>query len=193
MNELQIFLGLKNREPEAFNILYESLFPKVCYYVEKITGDEFEAQDITNICFAKLWQADISSFDSLTQIKKYIFTVGKNAAFDYLRKCRVHKNYQEYIKHGFNIPDNDQHDALLYEVEMLEILWQEIERLPPQCRQVFKLCYLEKMSRQEVAEIYNISINTVHVHCRNALTRLRQIFMENELLVLLFVLAVCMN
>lgn len=190
MNDLQILSGLKNWEREAFSILYESLFPKVCYYVQKITDDIYEAQDITNMSFIKLWQADMEKFNSLLQVQKYIFTVARNAALDYLKKCRVRKTYQEYLKHELNTFQNEPNESLLYEVEMMEALWQEIERLPPQCQVVFKLCYLEKMSRHDVAKICNLSVNTVHVHCRNALIRLRQIFMEKELLILLFLLAI---
>jgi RNA polymerase sigma-70 factor (ECF subfamily) len=48
-------------------------------------------------------------------------------------------------------------------------LREEILKLPPQCRQVFKLRREEELSNKEIARQMNISENTVEQHMRKAL------------------------
>jgi DNA-directed RNA polymerase specialized sigma24 family protein len=53
--------------------------------------------------------------------------------------------------------------------------------------------YIEKLPRPRVAEILNITAGTVNVHCANAMKKLRKIFSERELAVLLVAVGVCAN
>jgi RNA polymerase sigma-70 factor (ECF subfamily) len=141
--------------------------------------------------FAKVWEQS-ARFNSIDEIKAYLFTIARNAAFNYLRKIRSRHNYETHLA---NQPKEEESlsEKLRFEVEMLERLRQEIEKLPDQCREVFKLAYIQRIPRAEVAEKLNISLGTVHVHCSNALNRLRQRFSEREFILMLLFLELSRN
>ena len=63
-----------------------------------------------------------------------------------------------------------------------------IESLPPKCREVFKLSYLEDLSNREISERLGISQSTVENHIYSALKQLRQKLSKEQLLLLLALL-----
>jgi RNA polymerase sigma-70 factor (ECF subfamily) len=187
MNDLLLIERLKQKDREAFNLLFTRLFPKVLYYAEQLTKDRPEGEDIAMNSFTKVWE-QANRFNSVGEIEAFLFTIARNAAFNYLRKIKAQHNYETHLANQPKEAEEGLAEKLRFEVEMLEKLYQEIEKLPEQCREVFKLAYIKRMPRAEVAEKLNISVGTVHVHCSNALNRLRQKFSEREFALLLLFL-----
>jgi RNA polymerase sigma-70 factor (ECF subfamily) len=66
--------------------------------------------------------------------------------------------------------------------EMFAVLRMEVEKLPADCRRVFKMLYYEGKKPAEVAAILNISVNTVAAHRYNALKFLRKNSLTDRLL-----------
>lgn len=196
MDEALILNGLKAGDKKAFDLLYDLLYEQVCFYAEQIVKDEMEAEDIAIHSLAKFWEKGANDFESFIQIRTYIFLTARNAAFDFLRKVKtqrtVHRNLV-YMTTEIEESIADLADLALYKVEMLQFLTEEIEKLPDQCRETFKLVFIEKMPRPLVAEKLNITLNTVHSHCANAKNRLKQIFSERELIILLLLAGMCPN
>lgn len=191
MDDDLLIKGLKQKDRKAFNILFTRLFPKVLYYAGHLTKDKLEGEDIAMNSFVKVWE-QVDRFNSISELNAYIFTVARNASFNYLRKIRAQHNYETHLA---NQPTEEESlsEKLRFEVEMLDKLYQEIEKLPGQCREVFKLTYIKRMPRAEVAEKLNISLGTVHVHCSNALNRLKKRFSENDFMLLLLSLELYRN
>lgn len=193
MDDTQIFFALKARDKQAFDALYDMLYPQVRFFTEQITKDHGEAEDIAIHALAKFWEKGPDDFETILQVRKYIFTIARNAAFDFLKKIKVRKIHQRDIIYMTPATEESLVESTLYKVEMLQVLMAEIENLPEQCRETFKLVYIEKMPRLKVAEILNITAGTVNVHCANAMKKLRKIFSERELAVLLVAVGVCVN
>ena len=192
MDDAILIKGLNQKDKKAFNVLFTRLFPKVLYYAENLTKDRFEGEDIAMNSFARFWEQS-AQFNSINEVQAYIFTIARNASFNYLRKIKAQHNYETHLSNQPKETEESLSEKLRFEVEMLERLYQEIEKLPETCREVFKLTYIKRMPRAEVAEKLNIAIGTVHVHCSNALNRLRQRFSESELFMLLILLELCRN
>lgn len=192
MNDAILLEGLKQKDRKAFNALFDLLFAPLCHFTEQIIKDEIEAEDIAIHSFAKFWEHG-GAFHSVNEVKGFIYTVARNAAFDYLKKIKVQQSYQCHIAYVSSEAEEMIADRALYEVEMLERLFQEIEQLPAQCREAFKLTYINRLPRTVVAEKLHISVGTVHVHCSHAIKKLREKFSEKELLLLLLVVDLCKN
>lgn len=200
MDEAQILIGLKAGDKKAFNLLYDLLYEDICFYAEQIIKDEkaaqMEAEDIAIHSLAKFWEKGATGFDTFLQVKVFIFRTAKNAAIDYIRKVRMQKIHQRnlvYITSDTEQSSSEQADLALYKLEMLRVLAAEIEKLPEQCRETFKLVFIENMPRPLVADKLNITLNTVHSHCANAKNRLRQIFSEKDFVILLLLIGLCRN
>jgi RNA polymerase sigma factor (sigma-70 family) len=65
---------------------------------------------------------------------------------------------------------------------MIVILRNEIEKLPAQCKKVFKLSRFENFKYREIAKTLDISEKTVENHIGNALKVLRARFLEDQTL-----------
>jgi RNA polymerase sigma-70 factor (ECF subfamily) len=63
--------------------------------------------------------------------------------------------------------------------EKIQQVRQEIEKLPDQCKLVFKLSRYEELSQQEIADRLNISIKTVKNHIGKALKTLEENLRES--------------
>jgi RNA polymerase sigma-70 factor (ECF subfamily) len=192
MDESRIVYGLQKRQLEAFNLLFDSLYFKVQYYVEQITNDSLEAEDIAIQSFAKFWEQDLSKFDTIEKIKNFIFFIAKNSAIDFLRKQKVVEMNEATISY---LTDQEAYviERTAYKIEMLEFLNNEIEKLPTQTKTVLKLVYFENLTSREVAERLHISDGTVRNLCYQAIQKLRRKFSDNELMFLLVIVSVCKN
>lgn len=189
MDEANILKGLRANEMDAFKALFDSLFTNVRFYTEQITKDQKEAEDIALHAFTKFWERGMTGIETMTQVRNTIYYMARNAAIDYLRRLKVQQSFQQQLVYLTPEGEDSRLDHSQYTTEMVAALFEEIEKLPGRTKEVFKLYYLDKISRQEIARQLNISVNTVHVLCSEALTRLRLILSEKrELLVLLLLI-----
>lgn len=196
MDEAQLFLDLKAGDRKAFDLLFDLLYEKVCFYTEHITKDEMEAEDIAVNSLVKFWERGPDTFESLLHVKNFIFRTAKNAALDFLKKNKIqrtHKHNLVYITTEFEENMAEVAERARYKVEMLQQLVDEIDNLPKQCSEIFRLVFIENMPRPNVAEKLAISLSTVHNQCAIAKQKLRQIFDERELIFLLLLIGLCPN
>ena len=61
----------------------------------------------------------------------------------------------------------------LYSRDIRSILDNAISKLPPRCREVFLLSYVENLSDKEISVRLGLSVSTVENHIHSALVRLR--------------------
>lgn len=129
------------------------------YFVRKMIPDDQEAEDIVANCFVKLWQRR-EDFQTEENIKAFLYISCRNACLDHLRHLKIKTTAQDnYLQH---LEVNE--DSILYQIiksEILGILNQEIEQLPENYRQVFKLIYFEQKKTDEIAVELDLSVQTV--------------------------------
>jgi RNA polymerase sigma factor (sigma-70 family) len=196
MDEANILKGLRANEMDAFKELFDSLFTNVRFYTEQITKDQKEAEDIALLAFTRFWERGMTGIKTMAQVRNTIYNIAKNAAIDYLRRLKVQKSFQQQLTYLTPEGEDARSEQSHYTTEMVSALFEEIEKLPGRTKEVFKLYYLDKVSRQDIALQLGISVNTVHVLCSEALSKLRLILSEKrELLVLLLLIetTLCKN
>jgi RNA polymerase sigma-70 factor (ECF subfamily) len=188
----RIVYGLQNRELEAFNVLFNSLYAGVQYYVEQITNNSSEAEDIAIQSFVKFWEQDLTKFQTIESVKNFIYNIARNSSIDFLRKQRVVEANEATISY---LTDQEAYviERTNYKIEMLDFLNKEIEKLPTQTKTVLKLVYFDNLTSREVAERLHISDGAVRNLCYQAIQKLRKKFNENELMILLLIISICKN
>ena len=185
---------LKKGDHAAFKQLFDELFHHVWLYSWKITNDKYESEDIALQSFAVLWE-NVQGFNSVNELKKYVYVTAKNASLNYLKKIKTKQKYQDHLAASpGEVEEANAIEILTYRAALIERLYKEVENLPPQCRETFKLCYFERIPRSEVAQRLNVSIDTVNSQCRIALVKLKAVFGKADLaLVLLLLMGLCEN
>ncbi|MGN7989179.1 RNA polymerase sigma-70 factor [Pedobacter sp. 22226] len=165
----------KNRT-SVFTQFYTSYFQKLLLASDKYVKDVFITEEIVQDIFLKIWENPYH-ISEVKSIKSYLYKAVINASINYVNR---QKNIEEHhLKLVAEFSDEYVRD-LDDENEMIVLLHSEIERLPVQCRKVFKLSRFEHLKYKEIASQLGISEKTVENHIGNALKILRDRFMNDE-------------
>lgn len=173
----------------AFRAVYDMFFPSLCFFAKRLVDNDGEGEDIAADSFVKLLNR-YDSFDSIPNIKAFLYITTRNACLNYLRYTqRQHSSKRELNR----IQDKTDEHALSHIVhaEVLREVEFEIEQLPNRCREIFKLIYYDRRSADDIAEMLEISINTVWVQRAKAIQLIRTNLLKKGMLsVLLCFLAI---
>ena len=136
-------------EEKAFEVLYNSYFVYLCACANSYIFNPVEAQDIVNETFAKIWyrRGELSF-----PIHAYLIRAIQNGCLNYLR-------------------------SLLQEMELADLeksVQNIVSSLPDKCRFIFEQYLYSNLTPQEIADKNNISVNTVRVHVKNAMDKIRE-------------------
>lgn len=119
--------------------------------------DQDTAKDMVQDVFFTLIN-NRQQFDSIDNLKIYLYSSVKNKCLKFLRHEEVKGRYEQYVQANETI-----YQEAVLEEEVFVLLTQAINKLPEQCKKVFLLT-LEGKSNSEIAEILGIGIETVKSH-----------------------------
>lgn len=179
MPEDELIAQFRKGDKMALKHIYGLHYKTLCHFAAGLIVDTLQAEDIVAEAYVKLFNLR-SNFDTLTNIRAFLFITVRNASFNFLRHQKRVTAAQEEMLYLF------QHDGVqlqFHEIEadLLDRIYQEIETLPKQCKQVFKLFYLERMNTTEIAERMRLSRNTVQNHKIRAMKLLRTTLLKRNL------------
>ncbi len=167
-NDFKIVAGIKNGDKTTFSFLFDLYYNKLCFYATSILHDSDAAEDLVQDLFAEIW-VDRKKLDIKSSFSAYLFRSVYNSCLDYLKHLKVKDRHQKDV--SFQIPSSFN-DSLVHS-ELLEKMESSIEQLPDQCKKIFKLSRFENLKYREIAEMLQISENTVDTQIRRALSKLK--------------------
>jgi len=145
---------------ESFTFLFKKYRSKVYCYCFKFVRSKEVAQEITIDVFMKTWEKH-AIIKADYPLNNLLFKIARDLSINYLRKAakdvRLRKEFVENYLHAI---EHASDEKLLLK-EGLQIAKQAIDSLPPRCRQVFHLRYVEDFSLKQIAEELDISLSTV--------------------------------
>ena len=151
--------GLHRSELQAIKTLFGLHFRPLCYFAESIVQSKAEAEDIAVESFLKFLDKK-QHFDSLPHIKSFLFTTVRNASVDFLRKEKVRKQNCEQFSILLTGEENS-YESEMITAQLIQTIYAEMEKLPTQCRNVFKSIYMEGKSTSKIASEMGIKPQTV--------------------------------
>jgi RNA polymerase sigma-70 factor (family 1) len=149
--------------------LFDSYFGHLVIYAKRIVKSEAVAEDIVQEVFLNLWKKKKLQLCT----PQFLYNCVKNAAINYLKTGETRYVQIPHELLGSVASDSDSFDDEIERMKQLEKLYQAIEQLPPQCREVLKEVYLKKQKYADVATQMNISVNTVRAHMYTAFKLLK--------------------
>jgi RNA polymerase sigma-70 factor (family 1) len=117
------------------------------------------AEDIVQDCFIKLWN-NRAQVKHPKALKSYLYTAVRNRSLDHLREVSGHKSHHEKISSTFSEYD----ESLVRQIakgEMLNEIFNLMQILPPKCRTIFSMLYIEGKDYSEIAQELGLSVSTV--------------------------------
>jgi|SRR5574344_93433 RNA polymerase sigma-70 factor, ECF subfamily len=174
MSDVDLLNRLKKGEQEAFRETFYRYYADLVIFSCNILKDKYAAEDVVQDFFIKFWQE--RKFMSVSSLKGYLFLSVKNASLNLIRDelSREKRNvgYSNEISRGL-FEGHSVYDQQIEE-NKLERIKNSIEKLPDSRKRILVLCYYHNMKYREVAELLNISINTVKVQMGRALKFIKE-------------------
>ena len=161
-----------NGDEAAFTQLYLHYGKKLIQFAVSLIRSREIAEELVEDVFVKLWsnRERIREIDNLTV---YLYVSVKNKALNAL-SSKAHELISAPFDYLDTVMDEFAPDPynLMITVEMMTRMREAIESLPPRCKLIFKLVREDGLKYKEVAEILNISVNTIDVQMAIAVKKI---------------------
>ena len=165
-------LSFREGNKEAFRLVYDQMVRPLTYFVENIIYSQVDAEDIVANAFYKLFHAR-ANMRSFEHVKRWLYVIVRNESIDYLRaKTRLKESQHDiaYLESGIE----EQAETERVRTVLLQDIHKEIERLPKQRKTILRLYFFEQKNTSEIAELMQLSPQTVLNHKTKALDALRK-------------------
>lgn len=177
-----LFLLLKKRDREAFSTIYQKYHRYLYALALKYLKSTQRAEDAVQHVFVKLWESTDRIHIEIN-LRNYLYTMTKNYILNTLRDQKEEISLN-YMNAQMEIPEQEDLIKQLEEKELHEMLYRQIDRLPPQKKEVCMRKLKTSDSNQEIADKMGISVHTVKSHYQESLKLLRSYFHRIKLLLL---------
>lgn len=174
----------KKQKEELWESVYRRYYQTLCFFAFSYLKDSAKSEDVVQSIFERLLTEDLTLMES-DHLQNYLYKSVKNSCINTLettaRQTRIINSLPEDNSLSKNEGDLFQE---IVRAELYQLILENIEKLPPQMRQVFKLANFEGKKNGEIAENLALSINTVKVHKNNAKKRLQlwlEVFSQEEI------------
>lgn len=161
-------------DTDAFTQIVKMHNRPLRYFAWTMVKDREAAEEIANDSFFKLWQSR-SSFDTLAAIRSFLYVVTRNACLNYVQSPR-HRQRADMVEAEQLLSSDPDVESRLIELELLDAIYREIEKLPQKQRDVFRLVFFEGLNVQEISEKLGITANAVYLNKSLAIKSLQHAF-----------------
>ncbi|MCF8368399.1 MAG: RNA polymerase sigma factor [Bacteroidales bacterium] len=160
---------------ETFKIEVLPIKNKLYRFAYRLMKSIPEAEDIVQDVFIKLW-SNKKKLAEIKSIEAFAMTMTKNLCLDRLKS----KKYGHYEL-------TEQHDEINDKTPFVEVEQNDayqrvrklIEALPEQQRMIIHLRDIEGYEYAEIAEVLNITENTIRVNLSRARRKIRDTMVKN--------------
>lgn len=175
-NDDDLIKSLKKGEAKAYDSLVDSYHHRLCVYAFSLSNDHDLSEDIVQNVFVYVWKNRSKLKDSFS-VKNYLYRSVYNESIDHYRKKKaimiLEKKYTDALS---QIVEEDDHSIN----KVIKLVKEEIENLPPKCKQTFLLSKNDGLTNVEIAEYLNVSIKSVEAHITKAFSIIRKSLKEVE-------------
>lgn len=146
-------------DEQAFSVLFFNYLPVLQIFATKFTKSDDAAEEIIQDAFLRVWL----NRDKLTEVenvKAYLYKYVSNECLSYLRK----KLKEDRLIETFTHKQSKIHYSTSEEInlnEITKIIAVAVDKLPEQRKNIYQLSRRDGKTIPEIAEILNISPNTV--------------------------------
>ncbi len=170
--EKNIINNIAQGDEKAFESLFKSYFPELCFYAVRFVEDMETAEEIVQDIFFNIWENKNKLLNIKTSVKSYLYTTVKNTCLNLIKHKKVENKYREYFSQQLQKDELDEANWMTNNELQTKIL-ETVEKLPARRKQVFKMSRFEDLSYKEIASKLNISVKTVENQMGSALKFLR--------------------
>jgi RNA polymerase sigma-70 factor (ECF subfamily) len=168
----QLIATLQAGDITAFEMLFRTYYQPLCNYAYSFVQDKDEAEEIVQATFLSVWEKR-DTLTIHTGVKPYLYAMVRNASLNVLKHEKIK---QQHVVGELAVAERSVESVTrtVMASELESRIYKALDKLPEQCRLVFKLSRFEELKYAEIAEQLNISIKTVENQMGKALKIMRE-------------------
>lgn len=156
---------------QAFALFFTRYHGKLVTFATLYVRSRELAEEAVSDVFLKLWQKRVALVE-VKNINSYLYIAVKNQALNYLQKAENQPGLSlDEVPMALTVELMTPERELLNSELQAEIQ-RAVEKLPPQCKIIFRLIREDGLKYKEVAEIMGISIKTIEVQMGIAIKKI---------------------
>jgi len=159
-------------DDSAFKELFILMQPGIYKFLYRYLSDSDAAEDLTQDTFVNFW-THRHKLDILQSPKSYLFKIARNLALNHIDRNHAYTKISikniEYLSALIN--PEEEYDKHFF----MDDFQSAVNQLPERCRATFILCKYEGFQYSEIADILEVSIQTVKNQMNKALSVLKML------------------
>ena len=172
-NDEQLLVECVQRgEMPAFQELVEKYKQKVYYMALDMTGNHYDAEDLSQEVFMKVFLS-IKNFRGDSKLSSWLYRIAMNTCIDKTRRKRL--KLVELDEKVVEKPSPGENPQSAMEARSTQMqIDQALQKLPPRQRCIFVMRHYNELMLREIAEILKISEGTVKAQLFRAIRKLQK-------------------
>jgi RNA polymerase sigma-70 factor (ECF subfamily) len=163
-----------DRRPEALEVLYARYAPSLLALGKRILGNLPDAEEVLQEIFLYIWNHPRRYDSARSSVATWLMLLARSRAIDRLRTRKVVERTHENSALANPVPhaSSDGLDTVFLE-QRRDRVQRELDRLPPEQRQVLEMAFYQGLSQSEIAVKAELPLGTVKTRTLLAMKKLR--------------------
>ena len=180
-----ILLAIRQGNERVYETVFRKYYQALCNYANGILKDMDDAEEVVQSIFLKLWEQRQSTEINVS-LKSYLYRAVHNTCLNRLKHLKIQDTYRQYV--GKYLEDTfDSATDVMNKNELENRISEALEKLPEQCRVIFKMSRFEELKYQEIADKLGLSIKTIENQIGKALKIMRTELSDYLPVILIFI------
>lgn len=145
---------------DAFHNLHRHFYTDLVVFAFSYLKEKCDSEEVVDDVFIGLWEKR-EALGEIRNIKSFLYTCTRNKALDLLRKNNKTPQFEDdmFVIERAAWTDNVAEGLELN--EFFNLLQQEIDKLPKQCKLIFRMYINDGLKNAEIADILGLARKTV--------------------------------
>ena len=162
----------QDEDQRSFRYLFDYYYPKLINFSRYLLESKSTSDEVISSVFIAIWN-NRKRIEKIENFDSYIFRAVKNKCLSYLRDMHRLQFKELNIEEANLVKSVHSPESVLINDELRDVILKALDGLPPRCRLVFELVKQDGFKYKEVANLLDVSINTVENQMGKAMSKLR--------------------
>ncbi|UCJ10165.1 RNA polymerase sigma-70 factor [Chitinophaga pendula] len=174
----QLFADISAGDEAAFTIFFKKYYPEMFWNAYKFLKSEFWAEEIVQGVFLSIWtqRANLKGVISPTD---YLYRLVANRCLDRIRR-HERESKAQYLLQQELLSESDATTEVNQKERLHQLLEEAVNHLPQQRRRIYQLRYKDGLSYHQIAEMLDLTKNTVRNHLTLAVSDIRSYILSQD-------------
>jgi RNA polymerase sigma factor (sigma-70 family) len=175
-SEEELLSGIRQKDGDAFRLLYKSYFPMILYFINSNNGSEPEAKDIYQDAIIVLYEnLQKEGFQLNCKLKTYLYSICRRLWLKKLAEKNKFYGKVDDFEEFLPLPEEDQDS---YDRDkQIQIMNDSLYRLGDPCKTIIEDYFINNFSMQQICDKMGYTnTDTAKNQKYKCLVRLKKIF-----------------